>query len=424
MADKVETQEAITHEDLVDAFKWDAGDDGIFTTTPVKDKTAEQQEVIDKAKGKEDAKKDKENGNGGSGREQQPEPESEHSWFESEGSENTEGKGTKGKTTKTAGAAESEDEPVDEPEGKTKVKVADENEDDPEKPDTFFKTLATELKEKGILSSIEITEDEEIDEDKFFELQNEEIEARADEIFNGIFEQLKQDPDAVAFLQFKRAGGSTYDFFHQYREATNLPDNMDLADATNQEKVLKYYYLNVEKVDEEDLAEKLEFVKEKGKTEFYAKKYYKEINDKDTAAKLALIQSQEEQVQKNKVNSEKLKTELQKILTDGTGEADFKFDVEDSKELVAYITKATIKIGTNRWVTAFQAKIGEIMNDRKKMLTLAKIVRKDFKIPNLKKEITNTVNKEVKSKLIEAKHGNKARSTTTNAEKSLADFFN
>jgi hypothetical protein len=402
MGQEVETKEK---EDLVTGFNWD-DDDSFFPAPVVESKEEKQRKVVQAIKDAEepeveeleaDKKKPKK-----AKEAEDDELEDEPEFFESEKT-----KDSKGEITKNA-------------KGKSE-EVENEAGEEPEK-DTFFTTLASELKEKGIFSAIQLDENEEIDEERFFELQEEELNARVDETFEGFFEEVNNDPDAVAFIKFKKQGGSTAEFFSVFREASSLPDDLDLVDVKNQEKILKHYYLNVEKIDEEDLEDKLEWVKDKGKTEAYAKKYYKEINDKERVAKLTLIDKQEKAEKSAKENSDKLRGQLQAVLAKGEGEGLFKFDAEDIKESVSYITKPTVKIGANKFITAFQADLSEIMKDQKKMLTLAKIVRKKFDIPDLKKIVTTEVSKGVKAKLQEAKQNKTSRSTTS-TEKSLADYF-
>lgn len=407
-AENVTTETTVVEETPLVEFNWDENSDGIFTPPVVKTKAQKQEEVINKVKTTEVEI------------ENEDEPESEHKFFEDQETENT--KGDEGEDTKGKKPEKGND--VVPPKKKTTTTTSDETpEDEPEEGDKFFKTLALEMKEKNIFTSLEINEDDEIDEDKFFELQEQEIQARVDETFTGIFEEFNNDPDATAFLKHKRAGGSTFDFFNTYGNANTLPDDLDLTQPANQKKVLEYYYLNIERVDEEDLEEKLEFVTEKGKTEVYAKKYYKDINDKDRADKIALATAQESQIETTKKNAETLRVDLQKVLDTGEGVGAFKFTSEEKKTLLPYITKPSVKIGPNKFITPFQAKLGEVMKDKKKLLTLAKILMPDFDLPDLKKSVTTTVAKEVKSKLQDSKNTGRTNRSTSVVEKSLADFF-
>lgn len=398
-----ENNESPVSDNLVDGFNWDNDSGDIFPAPVVETKEEKQRKVV-KAATTPEVEVENENPD--------DEPiEEEHQFFEDEPEvENPEEKPAP-KPKKGEEVVEDEN-----PEGP-------ENEDPENVDDKFFKTLAQEMVEKNIFTAVEIAEGDEINEDRFFELQSEEIQARVDETFVGIFEEINNDPDAVAFLNFKRQGGSTYEFFNTYRNSANLPENMDLEVEANQEQVLRYHYLNVEKIDAEDIEEKLEFVKEKGKTGHYAKKYYQEALDRDNTAKLALIKKQEDDTKAIKERNDKLKNDLQTVLTAGVGEGSFKFTAEEIKELPNYITKPSVNVGKNRFVTPLQVKLAEIMKDPKKIATLAKILRKDFDTPDLKASIETKVTKGVRSKLEEAKKNKTTRSTTSAGEKTLADFF-
>lgn len=401
-----ETQEQ--ELDLVDAFKWDLNDgDGIFETPePKKTKEEKQEEVLEAIK-KDGKGKKKEDGTGGDiESEYEPFSEDQHEKPESKTHKGTEGEGTKGKATTEGSGITEPEEHGDLTEQEQEVK--------------FFTTLAKELKDKSILT-LDLEEGDEIDEEKFFELQEAEIQARADEIFEDVFEQVKQDPDAVAFLKFKRAGGNTSEFFKTFRDNTTFPENLDLEKKENQLKVLRHYLLSIG-VDEEELADEIERATEKGKVEILAKKHFKKVTDTEIANKLAMIEQQEKRVKKMQEDAVKTRDALQKIVLAGVGEGNFKFTKEEQKELVPYLTKPTVKVGANRFITSFQAELGEIMSDPKKMLTLAKIIKKKFDLPDITKAAETVVTNKIKSKLLDSKRDNKSRSTMS-GEKSLADMF-
>lgn len=415
-----ERESVTTDEPLIDGFTWDEGEasnEAFFPAPIAKDKVRSQRELLEEVENKEESGKGKKgkNGNGGdsTGDESEPEPFSEgaDSFIESKNPKSGKSENTEGEAAGTKGI------------GTTKPEEHGDivPEDDPDDKE-FFKTLTKELKDKGIFSAVEIEDDEEIDEEKFIELQEAEVQSRAEEIFEDAFQQINNDPTAVALLRFIKSGGSTYDFINHYKDNTRLPDNLDLDKAPNQKKVLEYYYLNIEKIDPEDLEERMELLKDEGKQKKYAEKYYKIINDQDVANKLQLATEQEKVVKDNNTKAEKLRTDLQKVLDLGKGEANFEFTKDETKELVSYITKPAIKIGPNRFISAFQAKIGEIMKDHKKMLTLAKLIKKDFSVPELTKATETKVTKKIESNLRDAKQGLKTRSEK-HIEKTLADFF-
>lgn len=402
--------EAPDQHELVDAFKWDFQDDGVFQAPEPKKTKIEKEEEVLKAVKKKDGK-DEENVNGGDDTEYEPFSENKHEKPESKTTESTEGKDTKSKSTTEVSRTNKPEEHGD----LNEAQLTDE-----QKEVEFFTTLAKELKEKSILT-LELEEDDEITEEKFFELQEAEIQSRADEIFEDVFEQIKQDPDAVAFIKFKRGGGNTADFFNTFKENTTFPDNLDLEKKENQLKVLRHYLLSLGTVDEEDLSEEIERIQEKGKTESLAKKHYKNINDREIANRLALIEDQKKRATKAQEDAIKTRDTLSKVLATGVGEGNFKFTKEEQKDLVTYLTKPTIKVGANRFITSFQAELGEIMSDPKKMLTLAKIVKKKFDLPEVNKAAETVITNKIKSKLLEAKK-DKTRSTMS-GEKSLADMF-
>jgi len=59
--------------------------------------------------------------------------------------------------------------------------------------DKFFNVLAKNLKEKGVFGFVEVPEDTDLTEDEFIQLQDDEVEARVSDTFEGFFEELDDD---------------------------------------------------------------------------------------------------------------------------------------------------------------------------------------------------------------------------------------
>src|SRR5690606_12546908 len=100
----------------------------------------------------------------------------------------------------------------------------------------------------------------------------------------------------------------------------------------------------------------------------------------------------------------------------------------DKKELTNYITRPTVKVGKNRFITQFQADLGKIFSgkedNKQSLLLLAKLVKTDFDIKDIVEKTKTKVTKEAKSKLQEARQAVKPASSVSPNKKSLADFFN
>lgn len=290
--------------------------------------------------------------------------------------------------------------------------------------DKFYTTLASELKEKGIFQNVEIKEGEEIDEDKFFELQDSEIESRVEETFEAFFEEM--DEDGKAFLKFKKAGGSTQEFMQVYQNTFSI-DGVNLDEDKEQDLILTHYMRTVDAMDEDEITDRIDWLKENGKKKAFAEKYLNKLKDIDTERKTA-IATRAEQISKQKEkSSKKFNEDLDKELNSTQSVGSFNFEKVDKKGLMNFITKPTVKVGKNKYITEFQAELGEIFKgegeNRKKLLLLAKLVKTQFDVKDLIAETKTNVVKDAKSKLQGARTGVRPATSGGANRKSLSDFF-
>lgn len=293
-----------------------------------------------------------------------------------------------------------------------------------ETDDKFYTTLASELKEKGIFQNVEIKEGEEIDEDRFFELQDSEIESRVEETFEAFFEEL--DDEGKAFLKHKKAGGSTQDFINVYQNSISI-DSINLDEEKEQDFVLSHYMRTIDAMDEDEISDRIEWLKESGKKKVFAEKYLNKLKDIDTERKTALAESTSKLAKLREESAKKYKEDLDKELNSIESVGNFSFNKVDKKDLLNYITKPSVKVGKNKYVTEFQAELGEIFKgegeNKKKLLLLAKLVKTQFDVKDLIAETKTKVVRDAKSKLQESRAGVRPSSSGGSSRKSLSDFF-
>lgn len=284
----------------------------------------------------------------------------------------------------------------------------------------YYKNLTKTLKEKGIFENIEIPEDEEIDEDKFFELHDEEIEARVEGALEGFMDEL--DEDGKGFLKFKKEGGDTKEFFNVYRGFSKAPTG-DLDDEAFQEKISRYYYTNIEDLDIEDVDERIEWLKSSGKLEKYSEKQQVKIHALETKAKEDL---QKQVKLKAKVQEEarrKFVSTVKETLENTEKVDNFVFNPKEKRKLHAFITKPTVKVGKNQYLTGMQDKLSKVLKDPKKMLLLAKLLNNDFDVSDVVAATTTENTKKIKKKIQRAKITKPVTSGKSQRKKNLADFF-
>lgn len=293
-------------------------------------------------------------------------------------------------------------------------------EEDPKRDEAFFKVLADELKEAGVFANVKIGEDEEVTEERFVELQDEEINLRVDETFEAFFEEL--DEDGTAFLKFKKEGGDTRQFFNHMKQQLEDPVG-DLEDEKFQKKFLRHYYETYDDMDPEDIDGHLELLEDGGRLGKYAKKFHTKVENLKKEAKKDFEERSKEAVKtrdKAKLDYQKnLKTTLDK--TDSVGA--FPVTVKDKRELYTYITKPVQKVGKNSYITQFQADMNDVGKDFEKMILMAKLVKQDFDIGDIEKKVETKKVSRIKEKLTKQKSNRRPGSGSGSKGKSLSDFF-
>lgn len=302
----------------------------------------------------------------------------------------------------------------------------DEDEEDSEeevdKDTKFYTTLANEMKEKGIFSG-DIPE--KVDEEGFFELQEKENETKINEVFEQFFEDL--DDDAVAFLKHKKAGGRTKDFFNVYGSLSTF-EGVDLEDEKNQDKVLSYYMRTVEQMDEDEIEDRIEWLKTNNKKKATAEKYSTKLIENDAKSKAALAESLERQAEERERNSNKFNTELEDTLTKTEKVKNFTFTKDDKKDLFKFVTKPTVKVGKNTYITEFQHELSKLFKaegeeGKQNLLLLAKLVKTGFDVKDVITAAKTKTVQETRKKLETAKSGPKPASSGSYTKKQLSDYF-
>lgn len=293
-------------------------------------------------------------------------------------------------------------------------------EDEPDEDEEFYSTLSAELKEKGIFQFATLPDDGKVSQEKFFEIHEEEVEARTDQAIKDFIAEMN-DEDGGAFINFKRAGGKTSDFFNFYSQTSTVPE-VDTDTETGQDAILKHYYKTVEQLDDDDIDDKLEWLKESGKKKKYAEKYNsKLIADKKEAT---------DQFLKNQVDTQKQReddkkqfiTSLKTTASTVENVSGFVFNKRDADEYVDYITKPSVKLKGNQYLTAFQAELTRVMREEPdKLLILAKLLKNKFDTSDMVIAKETEAAKKIKSNLENKK--SRLSSTSSVKKRSLTDYF-
>lgn len=315
----------------------------------------------------------------------------------------------------------------------TKTTVEEENEEEEEpkkakKAEKFFeKELeeeATEesdlvktvksLKEKGIFSFAEIKEDEPLSEDTIEDFFETEIEGRLNEEMANFANSL--DEDARLFLEFKRNGGRTADFLKVFENEDIISSFKDVdfnEDEHKAEQFLKEYYYQFEEMEEDEIEDKIEFLKDRGRLSVTAEKIFEKSSEQQRKEKEELNKKQEK-IKKAQLDNQKLYAEdLKKAITETEVVGKIKINKKDKQELFNYLMLPSIKLENGKKVTAFQKDLADVYNDKKMLIAFAKIIKDRFEISDL--DVATKTVKQIKQNL---RAGSKSET-----RKSLADFF-
>ena len=292
---------------------------------------------------------------------------------------------------------------------------ADEEVKQPFSGDSQWADLYKTLKSKGIIS---VETDDEIDENKFLELQEEEIEARLDETIQAFMDEL--DEDAKAFLKFKKEGGNTKEFFKFYNTTSQIPE-LDSTDERSQKKFLEYYYRTYEQMDEDEIDDKIQWLEETGKLSKYAEKYNDNVSEESEKYREKLLENQKIAAKQQEENRKQLVKDLKQVIDTNVEIKDWAITPKDKKELHPYMTKASVKIGNNQFLTQFQSDLQDIFKNKEKMILLAKIISSDFDVKDIKAKAKTEVVKETKQILNSSKSFNYGTKGSHN--KGLVDYF-
>lgn len=318
-----------------------------------------------------------------------------------------------------------EAEEVDEVDEEGEVDTVEGGEDEGHEED-FYTELAKESKQRGIFQNVDIPKDGKIDEDQYFELQDAEVEARVDETFEGFFEEM--DDDGKAFLKFKKNGGTTRDFLTQYLQPGLNLEQFDDENAAQVRLINEYYMRNIEGKDEEEIEDGLNWLKDNGKEKVYATKRFEKIKTAEKKRKEEVQEAARLAADKRESDVKQFNQELMNTLAETEKIGDFQISKAEQKELGAYLTKPVIKVGKNKFVPPFQAKIAQIFRaetekDKQHLILLAKLIKSDFDVSDLVTETQTKVTRKAKSTLSKIKRGLMPKTSGTGGGRQLSDYF-
>lgn len=293
--------------------------------------------------------------------------------------------------------------------------------EDQEEQEAIDSSLLSKLKAEGIFAALDNEEfTNELSDDDLPDIIDKEVDARVEETMESFFEEL--DDDAVAFLKFKKNGGSTSDFINAYSRFNSTPQG-DIDNENYQEQVIKHG-MQLEGYDQEDIEDKIEWLKEGAKLKRHAQKYEAKLDKANAAQKERMLEQQQQQALEAKKQREKLSEDLKSRLDEADTIGQFTFSKQDKKHLHAYMTRPKVKVGKDNYMTQMQADLQGVFQDPEKILIIAKLLRSNFDVSDVIRSTETKVTRKTKDK-IERKSTNlkSSNSSTGRRKKALFEYF-
>jgi hypothetical protein len=284
---------------------------------------------------------------------------------------------------------------------------------------TFYEDVYKDLKEAGIFKHVELEDGEELDADRLFELQQEEIEAEVTSRLDAWASQ-ELDEDAKAFIKFKIQGGDTSEFFKTYQNTSEITLG-DIEDEDYQDSLIRYQ-LQKEGWDRDEIEDRLEFLTESNKKSKFAERYHDRLIKEQEKEKQALVKQAEEQKIRAKQQEEQFRVSIKDTLDTNKEINGIKFTDKDKGNLINFLTKRE-KLEDGRVITGFQRKLSESFNDPKKIALLAKILNDDFDFSSFEKSAITKKTKEIKRNIEQRQSMRPTGSGSSSGANSLASLF-
>lgn len=319
----------------------------------------------------------------------------------------------------TTETIESDKEEVEKQEESSFFEEEDETKKESTADSTFYEDVYKDLKEAGIFKHIELEDGEELDADRLYELQQEEIEAEVTSRLDAWASQ-ELDEDAKAFIKFKIQGGDTSEFFKTYQNTSEITLG-DIEDEDYQDNLIRYQ-LQKEGWDKDEIEDRLEFLTESNKKSKFAERYHDRLIKEQEKEKQALVKQAEEQKIRAKQQEEQFRVSIKDTLDTNKEINGIKFTDKDKGNLINFLTKKE-KLEDGRVITGFQRKLSESFNDPKKIALLAKILNDDFDFSSFEKSAITKKTKEIKRNIEQRQSMRPTGSGSSSGANSLASLF-
>lgn len=254
------------------------------------------------------------------------------------------------------------------------------------------------LRERGLLNipeEQEIPEDEDTANSSLETIIQEAVDARLEEAVAGL-------PDEVAgLLKYVHRGGSYQTYVDEIlrRHDDDLPVDMDLQSERDQELIVRTA-LYAQGRSDKQVDRWIRTLKEDGELQQEAEEYYQEFQERKRKRAQEMADKQAERARQELEKRKKLRMEVAELVGSTDDVHGVRLSSDDKKSLPSYMTDRRVKLGNGQVVTQMQHDLYEVLNDDKKAILLAKLLRAQLDMSSImahiKTDVTNSVHRSLR----------------------------
>lgn len=299
----------------------------------------------------------------------------------------------------------------------------EEEEEEEEQPQD--KVVLSYLKERGLIS---FDEEEEVDSEYFLEDKfNEAIENRVQDLFEEL-------PDVVKQLNtFVLKGGNINEFLGEVAKAKSkgITEDLDITSEENQEFIVRET-MEAEGNDPEIIEAQIEFLKDSGKLELFAKRDFNRWKKETQQAREALVKQQKEQEKVARERIRESKKRMSDFLKTNETIGNLSLNRDDVREIPSYVNDRTVKLQNGSYISQMQKELYyDLPQNEEAYLQLAALMRNrnedgTFNFQAIEEEVKTKVTKGYKDNVRRKRKTVPGRTRSSNANtgaRTLADFF-
>lgn len=254
------------------------------------------------------------------------------------------------------------------------------------------------LRERGLLNipeEQEIPEDEDAASSSLESIIQEAVDTRLEEAVAGL-------PDEVAgLLKYVHRGGNYQTYVDEIlrRHDDDLPADMDMESERDQELIVRTA-LYAQGRSDKQVDRWIRTLKEDGELQQEAEEYYQEFQERKRKRAQEMADKQAERARQEVEKRKKLRMEVAELVSSTDDVQGVKLSSDDKKSLPSYMTDRRVKLSNGQVVTQMQHDLYEVLNDDKKAILMAKLLRAQLDLSSImahiKTDVTNSVHRSLR----------------------------